>query len=321
MWRCWLARRATTQCCSATRTPRSIRAPCRPVTRGCSATRACCLDFAPVIEDPWEKGSPAWGRWLAARGFDVPANPHDLYQPIKGFPGAEAHGSTWAPARFPVDLSQTSFVRGSVIEWLEQNAHAPSSSMPPSSGPIRRAGTPSGTTTAMRPRRSGPFVGCATPEEEGAIHPLGAFSVRTPEWARRGTSGSVGSCERRTTGRSARWTTVWSRCSSTSRAQAWPSHPRRSHQRPRRDGRRSLAPREARLLGRSYHVPLIVVAAPEATAARDGRRGRDRILDVLPTICDFMGMEVPRQADGWSLDPFLRGEPAPRHWRDTAHFD
>ena len=54
--------------------------------------------FRAVIEDPWEKGSPAWGRWLAARGFDVPANPHDLYQPIKGFPGAEAHGSTWAPA-------------------------------------------------------------------------------------------------------------------------------------------------------------------------------------------------------------------------------
>ena len=34
-------------------------------------------------------------------------------------------------------------------------------------------------------------------------------------------------------------------------------------------------------------------------------------VDVLPTICDFMGMDVPRQADGWSLHPFLRGEPAP----------
>ena len=57
--------------------------------------------FRAVIEDPWEKGSPAWGRWLAAQGFDVPANPHDLYEPIEGFPGADAHGSTWAPARFP----------------------------------------------------------------------------------------------------------------------------------------------------------------------------------------------------------------------------
>src|ERR1700722_16593138 len=45
--------------------------------------------FRALIEDPWEKGSPAWGRWLAAQGFDVPSNPHDLYQPIEGFPGAE----------------------------------------------------------------------------------------------------------------------------------------------------------------------------------------------------------------------------------------
>ena len=30
---------------------------------------------------------------------------------------------------------------------------------------------------------------------------------------------------------------------------------------------------------------------------------------------------MPLQADGWSLAPFLRGEPAPEHWRDTAHFE
>jgi hypothetical protein len=34
-----------------------------------------------------------------------------------------------------------------------------------------------------------------------------------------------------------------------------------------------------------------------------------------------MGTEVPLQADGWSLAPFTRGEPAPPHWRDTAHFE
>ena len=85
-WRCWPGRRATTRCSSGTPTPRSTRAPCRPAIRGCSATRGSCRAFARLIEDPWEKGSPAWGRWLAAQGFDVPANPHDLYQPIDGLP-------------------------------------------------------------------------------------------------------------------------------------------------------------------------------------------------------------------------------------------
>ena len=46
--------------------------------------------FRALIEDPWEKGSPAWGRWLAAQGFDVPSNPHDLYKPMEGFPEADA---------------------------------------------------------------------------------------------------------------------------------------------------------------------------------------------------------------------------------------
>jgi arylsulfatase A-like enzyme len=44
-------------------------------------------------------------------------------------------------------------------------------------------------------------------------------------------------------------------------------------------------------------------------------------VDVLPTICEFIGAEVPLQADGWSLAPFVRGERAPGHWRDTSHFE
>ncbi|HUC06058.1 MAG TPA: hypothetical protein VL961_11710, partial [Acidimicrobiales bacterium] len=44
-------------------------------------------------------------------------------------------------------------------------------------------------------------------------------------------------------------------------------------------------------------------------------------VDVLPTICDFMGTGTPLQADGWSLEGFLHGKPAPEHWRTAAHFE
>jgi arylsulfatase A-like enzyme len=73
----------------------------------------------------------------------------------------------------------------------------------------------------------------------------------------------------------------------------------------------------------SYHVPLIVMdPRPEAAAGRGTIVDAvTESVDVLPTICDFLGAEVPLQADGWSLAPFLRGEPAPEHWRDTAHFE
>jgi len=73
----------------------------------------------------------------------------------------------------------------------------------------------------------------------------------------------------------------------------------------------------------SYHVPLIVVdPRPEADGGRGSvLRAVTESVDVLPTICEFLGADVPLQADGWSLAPFVRGEPTPEHWRDTAHFE
>jgi arylsulfatase A-like enzyme len=73
----------------------------------------------------------------------------------------------------------------------------------------------------------------------------------------------------------------------------------------------------------SYHVPLIVVdPRPEADAGRGSVIGSvTESVDVLPTICEFIGAEVPLQADGWSLSPFIRGHPVPEHWRDVAHFE
>jgi len=74
--------------------------------------------FRVAIRDPWEEGSPAWGAWLSAQGLDVPADPHALYEPIPDFPGADDHGSTWAPTRFPAELSQTTFVRQAVAKLV-----------------------------------------------------------------------------------------------------------------------------------------------------------------------------------------------------------
>ena len=45
-------------------------------------------------------------------------------------------------------------------------------------------------------------------------------------------------------------------------------------------------------------------------------------VDVLPTICDWLGIEVPLQADGYALQPFITGAgaTAPEHWRTEAHW-
>ena len=43
-------------------------------------------------------------------------------------------------------------------------------------------------------------------------------------------------------------------------------------------------------------------------------------VDVMPTLCDAMGLDVPAQCDGFPLSPFLRGDVPPR-WRDATHWE
>ncbi|MCB1269716.1 MAG: sulfatase-like hydrolase/transferase, partial [Microthrixaceae bacterium] len=43
-------------------------------------------------------------------------------------------------------------------------------------------------------------------------------------------------------------------------------------------------------------------------------------VDVMPTLCEAMGLPVPLQCDGLPLTPFLRGEEPP-WWRTAAHWE
>ncbi|MEQ8268348.1 MAG: alkaline phosphatase family protein [Parvibaculum sp.] len=72
----------------------------------------------------------------------------------------------------------------------------------------------------------------------------------------------------------------------------------------------------------SYHIPLIV-RDPRKEA--DGARGRvvDRFtenVDIMPTLLDLIGAEIPVQCDGASLRPFLEAR-EPATWRREAHWE
>lgn len=43
-------------------------------------------------------------------------------------------------------------------------------------------------------------------------------------------------------------------------------------------------------------------------------------IDIMPTLCEAMGIAVPAQCDGFPLTPFLRGE-RPTTWRDAAFYE
>jgi len=280
--------------------------------------------FRAVVHDPWEQGSPAWGAWLAAQGVDVPADPHQLYEPIPDFPGSAEHGPTWAPARFPAHLSQTRFIAQAVTEWLEANGDEPffvhASFIRPH--PPRR--NPVGYHDIYEAEAVGDFVGCARPEDEAGLHPLAAFamSVRQigaprDERDRRQTRATYYGAQHEVDDGLGRLFEYLGRSGldESTLVVLTSDHGEM--------GGDHWLLEKLGYWDESYHVPLIVVdPRPGAEAGRGTIvNAVTESVDVLPTICEYIGAEVPLQADGWSLAPFIRAEGVPAHWRETAHFE
>ncbi len=279
--------------------------------------------FRAVVHDPFEAGSREWGRWLAAKGYDVPADPHELYRPTEGVPRSDLHGSTWAPTRFAAEHSETSFMVGSVVEWLEQNATDPffvhASFIRPH--PPRR--NPAGYHDLYRAEDLPPFVGAPTKAEEAAAHPLNAAVLSAPtigapedERERRQMRATYYGAQREVDDQLGRLFGYLdgSGLSENTLVVLTSDHGEM--------GGDHWLFEKLGYWDESFHVPLIVRDPDPASA--DGRgsvvEAFTESVDVLPTICRWLGVEVPLQADGFPLQPFLAGEITPEHWRNEAHW-
>jgi arylsulfatase A-like enzyme len=72
----------------------------------------------------------------------------------------------------------------------------------------------------------------------------------------------------------------------------------------------------------AFHIPLIV-RDPRRRA--DGTRGRivqafTEAVDIMPTILDWLGLDIPQACDGYSLLPFLENG-TPAGWRREVHWE
>ncbi len=73
----------------------------------------------------------------------------------------------------------------------------------------------------------------------------------------------------------------------------------------------------------SYHVPLII-RDPRQSA--DASRGQtidafSENIDVMPTLLDSLGLEIPAQCDGFSLMPIINSGQVPAGWRKEVHWE
>ena len=72
----------------------------------------------------------------------------------------------------------------------------------------------------------------------------------------------------------------------------------------------------------AFHLPLIIRDPRPGTRHALGTEvtAFTEAIDVMPTILDWLGADIPRSCDGRSLKPFLSGE-TPSTWRDAVFFE
>ncbi len=285
--------------------------------------------FEVVVNDPSEAEGPLeWGRWLAARGVDVPSNPADLYAPDLSFPGASNRSEWWAPGHLGPDDTETAFLVDRLVRWFdERDADEPwfvHASFIRPHPPYRN---PVGYHDRYAADDVPDFRGRRDRSAAAALHPLAAGTMAIP-----GVGAPVDERDRRQL-----------------RATYYGMMAEVDDQL----GRLFAALAERALLDdtlvlltsdhgdqmgdhwlveklgwwdESYHVPLIVCdPRPEA----DARRGAvvtapTEHVDVLPTLCGWMGLDAPLQCDGRALQPFLHHDPGaagPDGWRTDVHWE
>ena len=69
----------------------------------------------------------------------------------------------------------------------------------------------------------------------------------------------------------------------------------------------------------SQHI-VGVVRVPESAGTGRVIDSFTENVDIFPTLCDLLGVEIPLQCDGRSLVPLLEGS-EPSDWRDAAHWE
>jgi arylsulfatase A-like enzyme len=73
----------------------------------------------------------------------------------------------------------------------------------------------------------------------------------------------------------------------------------------------------------SYHVPLIIRdprPAADSTRAKQFDAFSENV-DLMPTMLDWLGLEIPAQCDGDSLLPIVHSGEVPESWRREVHWE
>ncbi len=269
-------------------------------------------------------GTPTpWTDWLRASGFEVPANITLAYGNRANGPDYEDGAAHPRPLKYPAEFDDTAFLVGRTIDYIK-NARGPFIAHLSLLRPHPPFVAPEPYNAMYDPARVPGFTRLASPEDEARQHPWLAHQLArrvfratdNEKRLRRLKAVYYGLISRvdaeigkliRFLKESDRWNStliIFTSDHGEQMGDHW-------------------------LLGKcgyfdgSYHIPLIV---RDARGQADSARGSivssfTENVDVMPTILEAIGAEIPVQCDGSSMAPFLEGTQPPARWRGEAHWE
>ena len=265
----------------------------------------------------------SWTQWLRARGVAIPERAFDLYFQKADQIEFEDGGPGPAPLRLTREQHDTYFMTEQVIDYLAQRRNpwcVHLSLLRPHPPWIAPAPYHARYAPAALPE----FVRAETAEIEAQQHPWLAYQLadkrnRAPESDKRlrrlqasyyGLMSEVDDnigrliAQLKATGQYDQTLIIFTSDHGDQMGDHW-------------------------LLGKygyfdqSFHIPLII---RDPSTAADTTRGTSvdaftENIDIMPTLLDWLGIEIPHACDGRSLVPFLRSAADPVGWREEAHWE
>jgi arylsulfatase A-like enzyme len=275
----------------------------------------------------------AWLADLKIKGYRFEGR-HDVYKPVPGYPGARMRGHSFAPPIFKAEDSETTFMANEILKWLSVRRdedwfvhgvflrpHPPVIAPEP--------------YNAMYDPSAVPMPVCqASSDSEGATHPYLAYALKNQREIGLYTEHHPAVLQDidEQEIRQLRATYYGMITQVDDQIGRLLDHLESTGE--DRDTLVVFTCDHGEMLGdhymwgkegyfdQAYHIPLLI---RDPRHAADAARGTiveafTEAVDIMPTILEWLDLEVPAQCDGRSLLPFLTGE-RPEDWREAAHWE
>ena len=276
--------------------------------------------------------SGAWLPRLKEKGYAVPIDPRAIFAPRTNYPGAENKGKTYAPTIYAADDSNSAFLVDAVIDHLSAQGDSPwfvhlslLSPHPPFVVPAPYHDMYDANEMPLPVRH-------ATPEKEAAQHPWLAHYL----YNQAGSGYTFGADPRDNLGLSNQElrqikATYYGMISEVdAQIGRLVNHLKQAGSYDNTliiftsDHGENLGDHWAFAkythFDQTFQVPLVArVPGPVAEQARSTVVDAfTESIDIMPTILELIGVDIPMQCNGHSLLPFCRGE-HPQGWRQEYH--